>query len=153
MVKNTSGGSKHKSSARKHANNNYSEFSPDPVPTSPFEKIATVDRMLGNGMCLVITHEPKPLSLICHIRGKFRGKHKSHNLVSNKSTLLIGLRQWEQPHKNCDLLAIISNNNEPNNNEQLNHPQPEPINNLSTTTNTYTNTNTNDNDNLDFWDI
>jgi hypothetical protein len=107
MVKNTNGGSKHKSSARKHAANTVSR---DPVPSSPYEKIATVDRMLGNGMCLIITHEPKPNTLICHIRGKFRGKQKSQNIVSNKSIVLIGLRDWEPIPKNCDLLAICAGN-------------------------------------------
>ena len=107
MVKNTNGGSKHKSSARKHATITASR---DPAPSSPFEKIATVDRMLGNGMCLIITHEPKPHTLICHIRGKFRGKQKSQNIVSNKSIVLIGLRDWEPIPKNCDLLAICAGN-------------------------------------------
>jgi len=109
MVKNTNGGSKHKSSARKHADNN-NHISRDPTPSSPFEKIATVDRLLGNGMCIVLTHEPKPLSLLCHIRGKFRGKQKSHNIVSNKSIVLIGLRDWESTPTNCDLLAILREN-------------------------------------------
>ena len=109
MVKNTNGGSKHKSSARKHATNT-ATASRDPAPSSPFEKIATVDRMLGNGMCLIITHEPKPHTLICHIRGKFRGKQKSQNIVSNKSIVLIGLRDWEPIPKNCDLLAICAGN-------------------------------------------
>ena len=109
MVKNTNGGSKHKSSARKHAANT-ATASRDPAPSSPFEKIATVDRMLGNGMCLIITHEPKPHTLICHIRGKFRGKQKSQNIVSNKSIVLIGLRDWEPIPKNCDLLAICAGN-------------------------------------------
>jgi hypothetical protein len=110
MVKNTNGGSKHKSSARKHADNN-NHISRDPTPSSPFEKIATVDRLLGNGMCIVLTHEPKPLSLLCHIRGKFRGKQKSHNIVSNKSIVLIGLRDWESTPTNCDLLAICNGGN------------------------------------------
>jgi hypothetical protein len=109
MVKNTNGGSKHKSSARKHADNT-NHISRDPTPSSPFEKIATVDRLLGNGMCIVLTHEPKPLSLLCHIRGKFRGKQKSHNIVSNKSIVLIGLRDWESTPTNCDLLAILRGN-------------------------------------------
>jgi hypothetical protein len=109
MVKNTTGGSKHKSSARKHAAPaTYSNR--DPVPSSPFEKIAVVEKMLGNGMCQVITVESRPLTLVCHIRGKFRGKQKSQNIVSTKSSLLVGLRDWESNPKNCDLLAILSGN-------------------------------------------
>lgn len=110
MVKNTNGGSKHKSSARKHADTTANAYR-DPTPSSPYEKIATVDRLLGNGMCIVLTHEPKPLTLLCHIRGKFRGKQKSHNIVSNKSIVLIGLRDWESTPKNCDLLAICKGGN------------------------------------------
>ena len=108
MVKNTTGGSKHKSSARKHATPAHA--SRDPAPSSPFERIATVERLLGNGMCTVVTIESRPLTLICHIRGKFRGKQKSHNIVSYKSTLLVGLREWESIHTNCDLIAILGGN-------------------------------------------
>ena len=104
MVKNTSGGSKHKSAASKHAAHTPSR---DPTPSSPFERIASVEKILGNGMCTVITLEERPLTLICHIRGKFRGKHKSRNIVSAKSLLLVGLRDWESSLTHCDLLAVL----------------------------------------------
>jgi hypothetical protein len=109
MVKNTTGGSKHKSSARKHAApTSYSNK--DRLPLSPFEKVAAVEKMLGNGMCQVITMEDRPQTLICHIRGKFRGKQKSQNIVTTKSFLLVGLRDWEATSKNCDLLEILTGN-------------------------------------------
>ena len=109
MVKNTTGGSKHKSSARKHAApTSYSNK--DRLPSSPFERVATVEKMLGNGMCQVITMEDRPLTLICHIRGKFSGKQKSQNIVTTKSFLMVGLRDWEAIPKHCDLLEILTGN-------------------------------------------
>lgn len=109
MVKNTTGGSKHKSSARKHAAP-VSYSNKDRLPSSPFEKVAAVEKMLGNGMCQVITMEDRPQTLICHIRGKFRGKQKSQNIVTTKSFLMVGLRDWEAIPKNCDLLEILTGN-------------------------------------------
>lgn len=109
MVKNTTGGSKHKSSARKHAApTSYSNK--DRLPSSPFERVAAVEKMLGNGMCQVITMEDRPLTLICHIRGKFSGKQKSQNIVTTKSFLIVGLRDWEAIPKHCDLLEILTGN-------------------------------------------
>jgi translation initiation factor IF-1 len=106
MVKNTHGGSKHKSQARKNTfqNNNA------PVePSGPNEIYAHVTKMYGNGMCQVETHCDKKMTLTCHIRGKFRGKNKKHNTVSLNSIVIIGLRDWETEYKNCDLIAIIDN--------------------------------------------
>jgi hypothetical protein len=55
-------------------------------------------------MCQVKTQNNTELT--CHIRGKFRGRNKKQNLVSTNSTVLVGLREWENPAKNCDLLEI-----------------------------------------------
>lgn len=103
MVKNTQGGSKHKSQARKN-----SVVSNNVVvqPNGPDECFAHVTKMFGNGMCQVETHCDKKLSLVCHIRGKFRGKNKKHNTVSLNSIVVVGLRTWETDHKNCDLISI-----------------------------------------------
>ena len=109
MVKNTTGGSKHKSSARKHAAP-ASYSNKDRLPSSTFERVAAVEKMLGNGMCQVITIEDRPLTLICHIRGKFSGKQKSQNIVTTKSFLMVGLRDWEAIPKHCDLLSILTGN-------------------------------------------
>ena len=110
MVKNTTGGSKHKSSARKHAAPASYSNNKDRLPSSPFERVAAVEKMLGNGMCQVITMEDRPLNLICHIRGKFSGKQKSQNIVTTKSFLMVGLRDWEAIPKHCDLLSILTGN-------------------------------------------
>lgn len=119
MVRNTTGGSKTKSQARK------SFVKSDPrssirTPQNEFEQIATVTKLLGNGMCYVsIPSFSDPL--ICHIRGKFRGRSKKHNIVNIGSTLLVGLRDWEAPHfKNTDLLDILYNST-PSTTHSTNH--------------------------------
>ena len=108
MVRNTTGGSKTKSQARKTFVKS-SDIRPSTrTPQNEFERIATVTKLLGNGMCYVsISSFSDPL--ICHIRGKFRGRSKKHNIVNIGSTVLVGLRDWETPHfKNSDLLDILS---------------------------------------------
>ena len=104
MVKNTHGGSKHKSQARKDSQQ--SNIQNNIEPNGPLERWAHVTKLYGNGMCEVITHDDSPLTLTCHIRGKFRGKNKKHNNVSINSIIIIGLRDWETQLKNCDLIAI-----------------------------------------------
>jgi|TARA_B110000483_G_scaffold21738_2_gene24741 translation initiation factor IF-1 len=103
MVKNTHGGSKHKSQARK-ATNNVRNITIE--PSHPSEKYAKVTKMFGNGMCQVELQDDKT-SMCCHIRGKFRGKNKRHNTVAMNSIVVVGLREWESERKNCDLIGII----------------------------------------------
>jgi translation initiation factor IF-1 len=102
MVKNTHGGSKHKSQARKatQVRNVVIE------PKDPSEKYAKVTKMFGNGMCQVELQEDRT-QLVCHIRGKFRGKNKRHNTVVLNSVVVVGLREWETEKKNCDLIGVI----------------------------------------------
>ena len=108
MVRNTTGGSKTKSQARKSFVKSSSSSPSTRTPQNEFEQIATVTKLLGNGMCYVSIPSLSDAPLICHIRGKFRGRSKKHNLVSIGSTVLVGLRDWETPHfKNSDLLDII----------------------------------------------
>ena len=45
---------------------------------------------------------------MCHIRGKFRGKSKKHNMLSVNTRIVIGLREWENPYKNADLISVLS---------------------------------------------
>jgi hypothetical protein len=104
MVKNTKGGKGAKSMARK-LTTSFDSHSLR-IPTSPLELFAVVSKILGNGMCHVITKLfDKPL--LCHIRNKFSGRSKRNNFIGNNSVILIGLRDWEEPNfKNCDLLEI-----------------------------------------------
>ena len=106
MVKNTQGGSKHKSFARKNYNNDQQIR----LSQHHDECYAMVSKMLGNGMCLVdiIIDNSIHQDIVCHIRGKFRNKNKNHNLVSIHSILLVGIRQWTNQLKACDLLFVYS---------------------------------------------
>jgi hypothetical protein len=105
MVKNTTGGSKHKTVARKNMTQEHA--SRDPMPSNDFEFIARVDKMLGNGMCHVIDILDKK-QYLCYIRGKFRGRQKSHNMVSVNTCVLVGKRTWQSDKKlECDLLCIL----------------------------------------------
>jgi len=111
MVKNTTGGSRHKGLARKLVNapvNNTIR-----LPQEQSECYARVLKMLGNGMCHVnlVYKDSLYENVICHIRGKFRNRNKRSNLVSNGDTLLVGIRDWESNIDNCDLLFIYNQNN------------------------------------------
>ena len=122
MVRNTTGGSKTKSQARKTFVKS-SDIRPSTrTPQNEFERIATVTKLLGNGMCYVsISSFADPL--ICHIRGKFRGRSKKHNLVNIGSTVLVGLRDWETPHfKNTDLLDILSSSSSSSSSSDIDLP-------------------------------
>jgi len=78
MVKNTIGGSKTKSMARK-ASQPVSNI--QYTPQDPLERMATVTKLYGNGMCQIVTHDSPGLDIMCHIRGKFRGRSKKQNLI------------------------------------------------------------------------
>jgi translation initiation factor 1A len=115
MVKNRTGGSKTKGQARKFVNapkqtNNLR------VSQDEYEVYAQVTKMLGNGMCHVLCIDNK--TRLCHIRGKFRGRGKRDNFISNNNMVLVGLREWEMSKdvgdklnsklQNCDLLEVYS---------------------------------------------
>lgn len=101
MVKNTTGGTGTKSLARKHQSFNDNKLR---LSECNLEQYACVTKMLGNGMCEIYTNDNS--RLIGHIRNKFRGKQKRHNLLTIYSIVLVGLREWENPIKNCDILTI-----------------------------------------------
>lgn len=106
MVKNTQGGSKHKSFARKNIHDDLQIR----LSQHHDECYAKVNKMLGNGMCLVdiILDNTIHHDIVCHIRGKFRNKNKNNNLVSIHSILLVGIRQWTNQLNACDLLFVYS---------------------------------------------
>jgi initiation factor 1A len=101
MVKNTTGGTKTKGLARKHQSS--SGDAKLRLPANELELVACVTKMLGNGMCEI--HTNKDVRLIGHIRNKFRGRNKRTNMISSSMIVLIGLREWENPSKNCDILT------------------------------------------------
>ena len=102
MVKNITGGTKTKGLARKHQSSGGD--SRLRLPNDELEVVACVTKMLGNGMCEIYTN--KDIRLIGHIRNKFRGRQKRNNMVTSGGIVLIGLRDWENPVKNCDILTI-----------------------------------------------
>lgn len=107
MVRNDKGGKGAKSLARKaYTNNAKSDFLQ--ISTCEEEQYACVTNMYGNGMCEVYTNDN--VKLICHIRSKFRGRQKRNNMVVKYSIVLVGLRDYENPPKNCDLLCIYDDN-------------------------------------------
>uniref|UniRef100_A0A6C0HUM8 S1-like domain-containing protein n=1 Tax=viral metagenome TaxID=1070528 RepID=A0A6C0HUM8_9ZZZZ len=106
MVKNTFGGSKAKSFARKNLSIPASSFI---SPSSPFECIGCVHRLLGNGRCLVKIIHPSITDIQCVIRNKFKGRSKRNNLITIGSFVLVGLYDWEAPNfKGSDLLHVYS---------------------------------------------
>lgn len=101
MVRNTTGGTRTKGLARKHQNKGDSKLR---LPDDELEQVACVTKMLGNGMCEIYTNKNE--RLIGHIRNKFRGRQKRHNMITTSAIVLIGLRAWENPIKNCDILTL-----------------------------------------------
>lgn len=113
MVKNTQGGSGHKSQARKFAANTKNLNVKTRFAVDPDEYYAQVSATLGNGMCHVICKDGK--KMLCFIRGKFRGRGKRDNTINKGSWVLVGGRSYESEKsglKNdldrCDLLEVYS---------------------------------------------
>ena len=107
MVKN-SGGCRTKGLARKLVNAPVSDKVRQIEEEG--EYYAIVSKMLGNGMCHVNVLQDDEIipNVVCHIRGKFRGRNKKANLVSIHSIIIIGIRTWEHNLKACDLVFIIN---------------------------------------------
>ena len=101
MVRNTKGGKGAKSLARKSV----SGGSGFPIPSSDMEHIAIVEKMWGP-TCHVLLNDGS--RLLCHIRNKFKGRHKTGNLIRVGTIILIGYREWEsdKARKNCDLMFV-----------------------------------------------
>jgi initiation factor 1A len=121
MVRNETGGNKMKHLARKHVNGSAQQQANKflRVSQSPDEIYAYIVRLLGNSMCLVKCVDG--YERLCHIRGKFTGRSKRENVLSQGTWVLIGLRQWdadkefaskvsktERNIQKCDLLEIYS---------------------------------------------
>ena len=108
MVKNTTGGNKSKGFARKgFIKTDYALR----TSTDPAEVYAQSTKMLGGGACHVKTIDG--IELLCHIRGKFRGRGKRDNFIGMGTWLLVGLREWEKEAAkgkllNCDVIEVYS---------------------------------------------
>jgi initiation factor 1A len=120
MVRNEGGGNKMKHLARKHVNGSSQQANKFlRVSLCKEEVYAYIMRLLGNSMCMVKCVDG--YERLCHIRGKFTGRSKRENALSQGTWVLVGLRQWDaekdfaskvsKTEKNiqkCDLLEIYS---------------------------------------------
>jgi translation initiation factor IF-1 len=108
MVKNTTGGNKAKGYARKTFTKTANVLR---VSQDEAEIYAQVTKVLGGPMCHVVDLEDT--QMLCHIRGKFRGRGKRDNFIETGSWVLVGMREWEkEPTKgkllNCDMLEVYN---------------------------------------------
>ena len=104
-MKNTQGGSSHKSMARKQVG--AGRFDKLRLSQDRFECYAVVTKLLGNGMCHVFCQDVEAVKeMICFIRGKFRSRNKKSNMVVAGSLVLVGIREFESAQNKCDLLEV-----------------------------------------------
>ena len=112
MVKNTHGGSGHKSQARKNTTTGKPSSSSKLRLMNPEddEAYGQVLSILGGSTCAVLCHDG--IERLCVIRGKFRGRGKRDNTLYRGCWVLIALRSWAgttaKGKEQCDLLEIYS---------------------------------------------
>lgn len=103
-----SGGNKSKGFARK---NTVKKDNALVISTDELEVYAQVTKILGGAVCQVVCLDGT--EMICHIRGKFRGRHKRDNMIQNGTWLLVGKREWEKEPvhgklMNCDVIEVYT---------------------------------------------
>ena len=111
MVKNTKGGSGHKSMARKHTDESSSKKTR--ISLDELEIYACVTGLLGGTNCSVKCVDGT--SRLCVIRGKFRGgRGKRSNMLVAGTWVLVGAREWsgdassDKEANQCDLLEVYN---------------------------------------------
>lgn len=103
MVKNTFGGFKGKTFARKLMSHSHSTR----LPENELELFGCVSKLLGNGRVTVNLIDGKTIQAV--IRNKFRGRSKRNNLITIGTFVLIGLHDWEAPnYVHADILNVYS---------------------------------------------
>ena len=109
MVKNTTGGSKHKGMARKAVNASKQRSRLRKIEEEG-EAYAVVIKLMGGARCSVLGMDN--VERDCIIRGKFRGKGKRDNTIRAGVLVLVGDREWsttsESKRPVCDLLEVYS---------------------------------------------
>ena len=88
MVRNLTGGSGHKSQARKNVVSRGGASGSLRIVQEEGECFAQVERLLGGTNCHVKCSDG--VVRLCVIRGKFRGKGKRDNVLSSGSIVLVG---------------------------------------------------------------
>jgi len=101
MVKNTTGGTGTKSVARKHQGKPESKLV---IASDEYQRYGLVSKLYGNCMCQITFNDSS--TLIGHIRKKFTGRNKRHHFISVNAIVLVSLRDFEKPAKNCDIIHI-----------------------------------------------
>ncbi len=91
MVKNKTGGNRHKKMARKNVKTNFIKPKIRLVKHED-EMYAKVIEFYGSG-AKIICNDGRERSLI--IRRKFKGRNKRDNTIAINTMLLVGLRSWE----------------------------------------------------------
>ena len=108
MVKNTKGGKNHKKYGRKFSQIAGKQSLREAKDEG--EMYGCVSKVLGNNMCHVLTQ--KNITMLLHIRNKFRGRGKRDNAITNGTFVLIGERSFESRIEgkmpNCDLLEVYN---------------------------------------------
>ena len=110
MVKNTFGGNKHKSQARKNTTTISHKLR---IAECDGELYAIVTKILGNGM--FYAHCIDNIQRLSYIRGKFSGRGKRDNSIEVGKWVLIGEREWDigatdktKKTLKCDLLEVYN---------------------------------------------
>jgi translation initiation factor IF-1 len=108
MVKNSTGGCRAKSQARKLSSSYDGAGSGAALrlSSSSLEVYAVVTKQFGQGRCQV--HTVQGLELQCVIRNKFRGRSKRNNTVVVGTIVLIGLYEWQSEAKGGDVLEVYN---------------------------------------------
>lgn len=70
------------------------------------EKYAKVTKMSGGAICRAILLEKPEEEVICHIRGKFRGRGKRDNFIKPGTWLLVGMRTWGSSSNEYDVMEV-----------------------------------------------
>ena len=87
--------------ARKNVGNKQAEIDLN----DPYVLTVSVSKALGNSRFYVV--KPDHSQLICHIPNRFSGRNKHKNFVTVNCLILVSLREFENPAKNCDYIRII----------------------------------------------
>ena len=111
MVRNRTGGSRHKKLARKNVKSTQNVVKTRlKDPSESCEIYAIITNMYGQGNCEAMCNDGK--KRLCIIRKKFRSRNKRSNHVSIGTIVLVGLRDWELLSKDkkekCDLLEVYN---------------------------------------------
>jgi len=107
MVKNTKGGSGHKSQARKFVA--AKSFSKTRLSEDESEIYAFVTKKSGGENIMVMCQDEKERR--CIIRGKFRSSRgKRDNFIAKGTWVLVGVRDWSSNNEICDLLEVYNEN-------------------------------------------